>query len=201
LAVWEEEYKKTSQRINCGAGKQAQPKFDVLEKNPENGIVFGASKQTKPYKSASQLPSFIRTITVGPGVPPDHVLSLRFDKLSATSVLVGCTTDREFAHTVVQASPCPEGFYSIGKIIPANNRLSKHCDGRLSRPGILCLLDAVDRANRYTLRFIEVTFAFNAGGGVNDVQNAITFADRVGGAFRNASATGDAFFVDFHCHG
>jgi hypothetical protein len=43
--------KKASQRINCGAGRQADGKFVLLEKNPENKIVFGAYKQTKPHKS------------------------------------------------------------------------------------------------------------------------------------------------------
>jgi hypothetical protein len=67
-------------------------------------------------------------------------------------------------------------------------------------PWYLCLFDAVNRANYDALWLVEVTFAFNTGGGVNNVQDAIAFADRVGWAFRNASATGDAFFVDLHCH-
>jgi hypothetical protein len=48
---------------------------------------------------------------------------------------------------------------------------------------------------------IEVTFAFNAGVLVNDVQGAIAFGDGVGRAFGQACAAGDAFFVDFHGHG
>jgi hypothetical protein len=46
-----------------------------------------------------------------------------------------------------------------------------------------------------------VTFAFDTGGLVNDVQGAIAFGDGVGGAFGQACAAGDAVFVDFHRHG
>jgi hypothetical protein len=46
-----------------------------------------------------------------------------------------------------------------------------------------------------------VTFAFDTGGLVNDVQSAIAFGDGVGGALGQASAAGDAIFVDFHGHG
>ena len=71
--------------------------IEPLEQNPENKIVFGAYKQTKPYKSASQLPSFIRTITVGSGVPPDHVprLCLRSAQYSwAVPPIGNCTLPR-----------------------------------------------------------------------------------------------------------
>jgi len=47
-------------------------------------------------------PSFIRTVTVGSGISPDHApLQER--------ILVGCTTDREFTGAVAPVSPCPEG--------------------------------------------------------------------------------------------
>jgi hypothetical protein len=46
-----------------------------------------------------------------------------------------------------------------------------------------------------------VTFAFDTGGSVNDVEGAIAFGDGIGGAFGQACAAGDAFFNDFHGHG
>ena len=110
---------KTSQRINCGAGKQARARSDALEKSPENGIAFEAYKPNQTHAGPVVSPSTIRTLTVGPGIPPSHVLE---------------TSTRGLYHRSGIA-PCPEGCYSIRKIIPAKNRLSNHCSGQLSRPG------------------------------------------------------------------
>jgi hypothetical protein len=56
--------------INYGARNQATVKNDA-NKNPENKKRFrGNSNQTR----VSLYPSFIQTITVGPGFPPDHAL-------------------------------------------------------------------------------------------------------------------------------
>jgi len=46
-----------------------------------------------------------------------------------------------------------------------------------------------------------MTFAFNAGPLIDDVQNAVAFADGFGGTFGDARATGDAIFSNFHGHG
>jgi len=64
---------------------------------------------------------------------------------------------------------------------------------------LLRLDDALDRADRGALRRIVMTDAFDAGGGVNDVD--VAFADGIGGTLGQARAAGDAVFVDFHCHG
>jgi len=48
-------------------------------------------------------PSFIQTITVGPGIAPDHVLRLR-------SALVGYTTDREFTYACAASVTLPRRF-------------------------------------------------------------------------------------------
>jgi hypothetical protein len=46
-----------------------------------------------------------------------------------------------------------------------------------------------------------VTHAFHAGGLIDDVENAIAFADGIRRTFGQARATSDALFFDFHCHG
>jgi hypothetical protein len=74
-------------------------------------------------------------------------------------------------------SPCPEGFYLVVKIILQ-----------------LCFDDALDGG-------IVVTNAFNAGGLVDYIGNAIAFADGFGRAFGYASAASDAVFKNFHGHG
>ena len=72
----------------------------------------------------SLYPSFIQTITVGPGVPPDHVLRLR-------SALVGYTTDREFTCMLDGASVTLPRRFVFG------------CRDYIS----VCFDDAIDRAN------------------------------------------------------
>jgi hypothetical protein len=66
---------------------------------------------------------------------------------------------------------------------------------------LFSLDDALHRAHGDALGRVIVPFALNACSLVNHIQNAIALADRLGGAFRNAGATGDALFVDFHGHG
>ena len=46
-----------------------------------------------------------------------------------------------------------------------------------------------------------MSFAFDAGGLVDDVEGAIAFADGFGGAIGDACAAGDAVFCDLHGHG
>lgn len=46
-----------------------------------------------------------------------------------------------------------------------------------------------------------MTLAFDAGLLIDNVGDAVTFADRFGGTFRYARAAGDAFFGNFHGHG
>jgi hypothetical protein len=43
-----------------------------------------------------------------------------------------------------------------------------------------------------------VSDAFHTGGLIDNVKDAIAFADGLGGTFGHARATGDAFFLDFH---
>jgi hypothetical protein len=66
--------------------------------------------------------------------------------------------------------------------------------------GVLCFFDALDRANTYALRFIEMTFALYTGGCVDNV-DGVAFSDGFGWAFWQASAARDAIIVDVHCHG
>ena len=158
--------------------------------------------------SASQLPSFIRTITVGSGVhlhrtafgavqvSPDPVLRLR--SRSAQHSWAVPPIGNSLAQDTVQVSPCPEGPYlDVFVLIITQSR--SHWKKGL--PGYLCRNDALYRANRCALRLIEVTFALDAGISINDVQDAIALTDRFSWTFGKARTTGDAFFVDLHCHG
>ena len=45
-----------------------------------------------------------------------------------------------------------------------------------------------------------MALAFNAGGLIDDIGDAIAFADGLCGAFGYARAAGDAVFGNFHCH-
>jgi len=63
-------------------------------------------------------PSTIQTVTVGPGIPPGHVLRLR-------SALAGCTADREL-------HPAPKVYYSIVGIIPNYSALTMQSTGQTS---------------------------------------------------------------------
>ena len=76
--------KTPRRKILRGAGTK-RPKREPIQKVPKTKLFSGLKwNQTR----VSLHPSSIQTITVGSGVPPDHVLRLR-------SALVGCTTDRE----------------------------------------------------------------------------------------------------------
>jgi len=81
-------------------------------------------------------------------------------------------------------APCPEGYYLVVCIITQ-----------------LRFDDALDRAGADTFWRISVTFAFDAGCLVDNIQNAVAFADGFGGTFRYACAAGDAIFSDLHGHG
>lgn len=61
--------------------------------------------------------------------------------------------------------------------------------------------DAVDRANRNAHGGVVVSFTFDAGVLVDDVDGAVAFGDGFGRAIGNACAAGDAIFCDFHGHG
>jgi len=125
--------KKPRRESTAGQGGRLRVRFEPLEKNPENRIVSGARKQTKPYKSASQLPSFIRTITVGPGIhlrrtafgavlvspdPARFFATLRMTMARGLYHRSGIHLHRTSLCTV-QASPCPEGCYLVVYIISA----------------------------------------------------------------------------------
>lgn len=60
--------------------------------------------------------------------------------------------------------------------------------------------DAVHRADRDALWRVEVTFTFDTGSLINNIQNAIALTDRFSRAFGDACTTGNAFFIDFHGH-
>jgi hypothetical protein len=87
-------------------------------------------------------------------------------------------------------APCPEGFYLVIEIIPYRVRCFS-----------VRFNDAIDRTDSDTLGGIVVTFAFNAGGLVDHIKDAIAFADGFGRAFGYACAAGDAVFGNFHGHG
>src|SRR5512140_3011532 len=75
---------------------------------------------------------------------------------------------------------------------------------RISRalPGLLFGLDdALNRANRDALRRVMMALALHTGCLVDDIQHAITFADRLGWALGNACTASDALFGDLHGHG
>jgi hypothetical protein len=73
---------------------------------------------------------------------------------------------------------CPEGWYS-----------SVRFD------------DAIDGAHADAFGGIMVALALHTGSLVDDIGDAIAFADGFGGAFGYASAAGDAIFGNLHCHG
>jgi hypothetical protein len=107
--------------------------------------------------------------------------------LALYSVLVGCTTDREFTCTALhaaQVSPCPEGLNCCLYYI---SYLS------------LYLFDALYRANGHALRLIEVPFALYACIRVDHIDD-ITFSDGLRRAFRQTGAAGNAVVIDLHSH-
>jgi len=79
------EKQKRLAKVTCGARNQASAAHDT-NKNPENKKRFRGHKSNQTRLSLK--PSSIQTVTVGLGVPPNHVLSV-------VEALVGCTTDRE----------------------------------------------------------------------------------------------------------
>jgi len=58
--------------------------------------------------------------------------------------------------------------------------------------------DALDRADRSALGRVVVTDTFHTGALVDDVEDAIAFADGFGRAFWHACTTCDAIFENFH---
>jgi hypothetical protein len=86
-------------------------------------------------------------------------------------------------------SPCPEGFYLVVEIIP---------DRALCIS--VCFDDAIDRADSHALGGVSMALAFDTGGLIDHIEDAIAFADGFGRAFGYASATGDAIFKNFHGH-
>ena len=106
--------------------------------------------------------------------------------------LVGCTTDREL-------HPAPKVFIWLLRLYPAGHKLCNLCPRALYIS--VGFNDAIDRADADTLGGIEVTFAFHAGGLIDDIRDAIAFADGLSWAFGYTCATGDAVFGNSHCHG
>jgi hypothetical protein len=106
-------------------------------------------------------------------------------------MLVGCTTDREL-------HPAPKVFIWLLRLYPAGHKLDNLC------PRIFYLSvrfdDAINRADANALGRIRMTLALDTGSLVNDIGDAITFADGLRRAFRYACATGDAIFSNSHCH-
>ena len=60
--------------------------------------------------------------------------------------------------------------------------------------------DALDRTRADAFGRIVMAFTFHTGVLIDDVQNAVAFADRFSRAFGDARAAGDALFSDFHGH-
>ena len=86
-------------------------------------------------------------------------------------------------------TPCPEGFYLVVEIIPYRAlRISVRFD------------NAIDGADGHALGGIVMALAFDTGGLIDHIGDAIAFADGFGGAFGYARAAGDAIFGNFHCH-
>ena len=154
-----------------------------------SGLISYRMDGTLNQTRVSLHPSSIQTVTVGPGVSPGHA----FWNPAACSYFQEQTPKCHIARGLYHRSgitPCPEGFYLIVEIIPYRARcISVRFD------------DAIDRADADALGGIMVTLAFDAGSLINDVGDAIAFADRFGRAFGYARATGDAIFSNFHCHG
>ena len=71
----------------------------------------------------------------------------------------------------------------------------------MRRDHYLCLDYAVNWANNYALGLIEMAFALNAGGWVNNIQDAVALGDGFSRTFGKACAASDAIFFNFHCHG
>jgi hypothetical protein len=125
---------------------------------------------------------------------------------------VGYTTDREFTCTrflkcvsiswqIVRRKrhPAPKVFIWLSKLYPAEHKLHNQC--RWVFYSSVRFYDAIDRADTDALGRISMTLALDTGGLIDHIGDAIAFADGLGGAFRYASAAGDAIFGNFHCHG
>ncbi len=83
-----------------------------LRKKPENGIVFGASKLNQAHSKPVLFTFFHPDYNRRPRNFTKSCTSTRLRLRPRCSVLVGCTTDREFTCTTLcaaQVSPCPEG--------------------------------------------------------------------------------------------
>lgn len=100
---------------------------------------------------------------------------------------MGFTTDREFIYEY-RCHPAPKVLFDY-----RNYTLT----GALSQ---LRFDDAFHWADGDALRRVMMTFAFNAGFLIDDIQDAVTFADGFGGAFGDTGTAGDAFFSDLHGH-
>jgi hypothetical protein len=61
--------------------------------------------------------------------------------------------------------------------------------------------NAINGADSHALGGIVMALAFDTGGLINNIQNAIPFADGFSRALWYARATGDAIFKNFHGHG
>ena len=105
-------------------------------------------------------------------------------------LLVGYTTDREFTYTTCCANvTLPRRFYLVVEIIPYRAlRISVRFD------------NAIDGADSHALGGIVMALAFDTGGLIDHIEDAVAFADGFSRAFRYARATGDAIFSNFHCH-
>src|SRR5512135_3226246 len=75
-------------------------------------------------------------------------------------------------------APCPEGFYLVVEIIPYRALCIS-----------VCFDDAIHRANGHALRRIVMALALDTGFLIDDIEDAIPFADGFGRALRYACAT------------
>jgi hypothetical protein len=151
------------------------------KKTPKTVYVFGARIHTNPVQACA-IPSSIQTVTVGSGVAPDHA---RFPNEESDVPKQA----RGLYHRSGIA-PCPEGYYLVVKIIPVTGIMTQ-----------LGFDDAFDRADFDAFGGVVMSFAFDAGGLVDDVEGAVAFADGFGGAVGDARAAGNTVFGDLHGHG
>lgn len=129
-----------------------------------------------------------------------HSVGVTGSCISKDSMLVGFTTDREFAYSVSVTLP-RRYEYSVVRIITITLVNGQGAGSKTALPApsdCLRLDDAVYWADGDALGRIKVADALHAGFSVNDID--VAFADRVGGAFRQAGAAGNAVILNFHSH-
>jgi len=165
--------KKRLARINYGAQRQAKAESEADIMPEKNPENKNRFRGMNPHRPRRPAsPSTIQTILSAPEF--HRIMHLRARGLYRRSGI----------------APCPEGFYLVVEIIPVTGTITQ-----------LRFNDAIYRTDGNALGRIVMAFAFDAGCLVDNIQNAIAFADGFGGTFRYACAAGDAIFSDLHGHG